>query len=247
MREKKIIIILVEPSGPINIGSIARLCKNFGVKELRLVAPKCNPIQEDSIKMSMNGINILRNHKTFLELIDAISDCETIIATCGRKDHGNIPPLSTLEESIKYISETNYRGNIALVFGREDRGLTNQELLLADKVIFLESSNDYNSLNISHAVAIVLYKIFCSSRIILNKNNIDNELNIALSKEYEILFNEIEKLLLDIDYLLKHTASSRMSKLRIFLKRRKMSSEEVNSLRGIVRKLNWNLKNKSKE
>ena len=79
-------MVLVEPNGPINVGSIARLCSNFGVNELRIVSPQCNVFSLEVRKMALKGKKYLDNCKIFSSLEQAISDCDLVIASSGRID-----------------------------------------------------------------------------------------------------------------------------------------------------------------
>jgi len=155
--KKTLKVVLVEPAGTINIGSVARLCENFNVNELRLVSPKCDYLAQEAKKMSVRGLKILEEAKVYKDLNSALSDCSRIIATCGRKEHGEIP-LNSNKDALSWALESEREETIALVFGREDRGLSNEELLKANKVISLNTSEHYPSLNLSHAVAIVLHQ-----------------------------------------------------------------------------------------
>ena len=131
--------------------------------------------------------------------------------------------------------------NLAIIFGREDRGLTNSELLLANKTFTIPTSKDNPSLNLSHAVSIALYELNkCSKR------NFDQELkvfNLASSKQIHDSFLEIEELLLKVGYLLKHTSKAKISKFKNFILRANTSMHEINVLRGIVHQINWFLNN----
>ncbi|WP_320664739.1 RNA methyltransferase [Prochlorococcus sp. MIT 1223] len=237
MELKNIRVVLVEPSGAINIGSIARLCKNFGIKDLRMVSPKCDPSNPEAIRMAVKGRDLLINAKAHLSLISAISDCQRVIATCGRIDHGDIP-IHTIREASEWLSEASSETSIAIVFGREDRGLTNQELLLANKVVSIETSPLYPSLNLSHSVAIILHQFFYSN---FNKNKVF--INPAFPIEIEDLLKDARKLLLEIGFLLEHTSKARMSKLRKLLNRAEIKPEEVSLIRGILRQVRWAIKN----
>ncbi len=97
--------MLVEPAGTINIGSVARLCENFNVNELRIVSPRCNYLAQEAKKMAVRGIKILEEAKIYKDLNSALSDCSRIIATCGRKDHGEIP-LKANKESLSWADES---------------------------------------------------------------------------------------------------------------------------------------------
>ena len=134
--------------------------------------------------------------------------------------------------------------NLGIIFGREDRGLTNSELLLANKTFNIPTSKNNPSLNLSHAVSIVLYELNKSS-----KKNLNNELkvfNLASSKEIHDTFVEIEGMLLRVGYLLKHTSNSKISKFKNFILKANTSMHELNVLRGIVNQINWFLNNSKK-
>ena len=86
-----VVVVLVEPAGPLNIGSVARLCANFNVDELRLVAPRCDHLSEPSLQMAVHGRSMLHTAKLYPNLLSAIGDCRRSVASCGRIDHGSIP------------------------------------------------------------------------------------------------------------------------------------------------------------
>ena len=77
-------VVLVEPSGPLNVGSIARLCSNFNVEQLRIVSPKCNIYSLETKKMALKGFKFIQECTIYESLIDSISDCDLVLATCGR-------------------------------------------------------------------------------------------------------------------------------------------------------------------
>lgn len=149
-------VVLVEPSGPLNVGSVARLCANFDVGELRLVAPRCDHLGEEARRMAVHGGWLLEQARLFPSLSAALADCCRVVATSGRRS-GEPLPLQAPEPALRWLAQA--RGPCALVFGREDRGLSNDELLQAGKILRLESSADYASLNLSHAVAICLHEL----------------------------------------------------------------------------------------
>ncbi len=141
-------VVLVEPESPGNIGSVARVMKNFGFKELVLVNP-CK-ITEEAFKMARHGEDILKNAKIFHKLERAIEPYQVKIATTGKtRNFVTIRP----EEIPKYES-------MCIVFGRESSGLTNEEISMCDLVVQIPANPDYPVLNISHAVAIILYTLF---------------------------------------------------------------------------------------
>ena len=238
-------LILVEPSGPLNIGSIARLCENYGVKELRLVSPRCDPNNEEARKMAVKGKRFLENAKEFSCLLDALADCRRIVATAGRVEHGTIP-LCEPQEAVEWSLRTFSSSPIALVFGREDRGLNNQELLLAHKVITLNTISKYPSLNLSHAVAIVLNELQKYAEVTsdFEERSVSNE-ELASAIQIDNFLKDAESLFLEIGFLYKHTAMARMGKIRALLQRAEIRPEEVSLIRGILRQMRWAIDNKN--
>ncbi len=234
-------VILVEPNGPLNVGSVARLCSNFEVDELRIVSPKCNIFCLEAKKMALKGQKFLEHCKIFDNLEEAVFDCDLVLASCGRIDVSKDAFFESSEDIFNWTLSFKKINNLAIIFGREDRGLTNSELLLANKTFNIPTSQNNPSLNLSHAVSIVLYELSKSSRRNFNK---DLEVfNLASSKQIHDSFLEIEEMLLSVGYLLKHTSRAKISKFKKYISRANTSMHEMNVLRGIVHQINWFLRN----
>ena len=237
-------VILVEPNGPLNVGSVARLCSNFEVEELRIVSPKCDIFSLEAKKMALKGQKYLDQCKNFDNLENAIFDCDLVIASCGRIDVSKNAFFESSEDIFSWVFSLGKIKNLAIVFGREDRGLTNDELLLANKTLNIPTSNNNPSLNLSHAVSIVLYELNKSSK--KNFNGELNVFNLASSKQINDSFVEIEEMLLRVGYLLKHTSRAKIRKFKKYILKANTSIQEVNILRGIVHQINWYLDNSKK-
>ena len=234
-------VILVEPNGPLNVGSVARLCSNFEVEELRIVSPRCDIFSLQSKKMALKGQKFLKNCKIFDDLQKAIFDCDLVLASCGRIDVGKDSLFESSEDIFNWTTSFKKINNLAIIFGREDSGLTNDELLLANKTFNIPTSMNNPSLNLSHAVSIALYELKKSS-----KRNFDQKLkvfNLASSKQINDSFLEIEELLLKVGYLLKHTSRPKIAKFKNYILRANTSIHEINVLRGIVHQIKWFLNN----
>ena len=237
-------VILVEPNGPLNVGSVARLCSNFDVDELRIVSPKCDIFSLEAKKMALKGQKFLKNCKIFNDLQKAILDCDLVIASCGRVDISKDSFFESPEDIFNWILSFKKINNLAIIFGREDRGLTNNELLLANKTFNIPTSKNNPSLNLSHAVSIVLYELNKSST-----RNLNNELEVfklASPKQIHDSLVEIEEMLLKVGYLLKHTSRTKIRKFKNYILRANTSMHEINVLRGIVHQINWFLNNSKK-
>ena len=246
-----VVVVLVEPAGPLNIGSVARLCANFNVDELRLVAPRCDHLSEPSLQMAVHGRSMLHTAKLYPNLLSAIGDCRRSVASCGRIDHGTIP-LHTTTDALTWLlarptPEPHQPGPIAVVFGREDRGLSNDELRLCQRVLTLHSGSDYPSLNLSHSVGIVLHDMARLSTKLHIPSTADPSAkpaqlpspDPAAAPALTALLDDATDLLLEAGFLLQHTAHARMGKVRDLLQRATVRTEEVALIRGMVRQLRW--------
>ena len=153
-------LVLVEPAGPLNVGSVARLCANFGIAELRLVAPRCDHLGEEARRMAVHGGALLEQAQLYTDLAAALGDCRRVVATSGRIEQEALP-LAPAGEALAWLREGARAAGAtaALVFGREDRGLSNDELRQAGRVVRLSTAPAYSSLNLSHAVAICLHEL----------------------------------------------------------------------------------------
>ncbi len=235
-------IILVEPNGPLNVGSVARLCSNFEVEELRIVSPKCDINSLETKKMALKkGQKFIDHCKIYQNLENAIFDCDLVIASCGRIDVSKDSFFESSEDIFSWILTFKKIKNLAIIFGREDRGLTNNELLLANKTFNIPTSKNNPSLNLSHAVSIVLYELNKPSR---RNSTVELEVfDLASSKQIHDSFVEIEEMLMKVGYLLKHTSRAKISKFKNYILRANTSMQEINVLRGIVNQINWFLNN----
>ncbi|MGB9728660.1 MAG: RNA methyltransferase [Thermoprotei archaeon] len=149
-------IVVVEPIYEFNIGMIARAMKNFGFNNLYLVNPKS--LSEEARKYASHAADILENAKVVKTLNDALKDVDLSIATTGviGGDYNVLRIAVPIQELSNLI---NYHGSIALVFGREDHGLSNEEIALCDMVATIPTSEEYPVMNLSHAVAVILYEL----------------------------------------------------------------------------------------
>lgn len=226
--------MLVEPAGPLNVGSVARLCANYGLAGLRLVAPRCDPLGEEASRMAVHGRPLLERAVTYPTLAAAVADCRRVVATSGRGEGEPLPP-SGPGEALGWLAATE--GPTALVFGREDRGLSGEELLLAGRLLRIETGSAYGSLNLSHAVAIALHEL---QRLrAAGPAALPPGASASSSGALQGLLADARALLLEVGFLLPHTARARMAKLGALLQRAEPSVAEVALLRGMVCQLRW--------
>ncbi len=240
-------IVLVEPAGALNIGSIARVMKNMGLSQLVIVNPQCDVTGEEATRMSVHAIDLLQSAKIVPDLPTALAGCTRVIATTARERA--IPTLlETPRQVLPWLVETDEP--TALIFGREDSGLTNAELNYATRYLRIPVGSEYSSLNLAQAVGICAYELqVCASETELEPQDIrwqiPQQSDIAPVELVEGYYQQLETLLLTIGYLLPHTAAHRMEKIRRLYNRSQLSPNEVALLRGILRQVNWAIDPKS--
>ena len=262
-------IVLVEPAGPLNIGSVARIMANMGLSHLVLVNPQCDPGGEEAQRMAVHAGDLLRAATTVATLPEALAGCRRAIATTARTRTLG-PPLEAPETVLPWLIAPTGEPS-ALIFGPEDRGLSNQELNYAQRWLGIPSDPAYASLNLAQAVAVCAYEL---ARVVRPRSpstpSVSNaappsdgtaatphlpispspHLPHSLSPpppnaqtapldQMEGFYGQMESLLLQIGYLYPHTCASRMEKLRHFFNRAAPTEQELAMLRGILRQMNW--------
>ncbi|MDJ0599509.1 MAG: RNA methyltransferase [Crocosphaera sp.] len=238
MREtalNKVRIVLVEPAGPLNVGSVARVMKNMGLNQLILVKPHCDRFSDEARRMAVHGIEVLEKSQVVDNIPEALKGCQRIIATTGRSL--SLPThLETPREALPWLLKEEL--NTALMFGPEDRGLNNEELNYAQRFVSIEANPDYPSLNLAQAVAVCSYELYQAAQDSLDSKT-DLCFNLASFEMLEGYYQHLEAVLLKIGYLYPHTAKARLEKFRRLYNKANLTTEEVALLRGILRQLDW--------
>jgi len=259
-RLEPIRIVLVEPAGPLNVGATARVMKNMGLHQLILVNPQCDPQCEQAQHMAVHARDLLAAARIVGTLSEALVGCQRAIATTGRL-HPQDQPLEAPEAALPWLLSPMPNPNkwaAALIFGPEDRGLSNAELIYAQRWVRIPVSDAYPSLNLAQAVAICAYVLHDSAqgrdagmaKLAAQSTNLPPPrpdlatppqvpLDQAPLDQMEGFYQDLESLLLKIGYLYPHTAASRMAKLRRLLQRAEPNSQELAMLRGVLRQVNW--------
>jgi TrmH family RNA methyltransferase len=219
------VVVLAEPKIEGNVGAIARAMMNFGVDELVLVNP-CE-IGDVAEKRAMRAIDILQGAKTYDTLEDALKEVDFVVGTSGvdtARDRRFIRIALGPDEASAKLDEMN--GKVGLLFGREDFGLLNPELMKCDMLIRIPSSEDYPILNLSHAVSVVLYELFKPTAE-------KKERREASGHEKEKLQEHFVKLLNAIDYP-KHKMERTKMMFRRLMGRATPSKWEFHALMGVI-------------
>jgi tRNA/rRNA methyltransferase len=232
---------LVEPAGALNIGSISRVMKNMGLTQLVVVNPRCDAKGEEASRMAVHAIDLLQAAWIVPDLTTALAGCTRVIATTAR-DRAIPTQLETPRQALPWLVESTEP--TALLFGREDSGLTNTELNFATRYIRIPVGSEYSSLNLAQAVGICAYELqMCASQSDDNlptiRAPIPQPTDVAPVELVEGYYQQLETLLLEIGYLFPHTAAPRMEKFRRLYNRSQLSPNEVALLRGMLRQVQW--------
>ncbi len=236
-------IILVEPAGERNIGSIARVMRNMGLSCLVMVNPRCDYLSEDAQVMAVHGVEVLQKAVIVDSLPLALQGCQRAIATTARM-RGIPTVLETPKQALPWLIEKNVTS--ALIFGPEDRGLTNRELSYAQRFVSIPANPEYPSLNLAQAVGVCAYELYQRLNEIEVLENSDSEV-MANIEELEGYYQHLESVLLDVNYLYPHTAARKMEKLRRIINRANLKSRELAMVRGILRQIQWAIKGKNRQ
>ena len=238
-------VVLVEPAGALNVGSIARIMKNMGLTRLVLVNPKCDLASDEARQMAVHAVDVLENAEITKSLPMALSGCQQAIATTVR---ARSVPIVLESPSVVLPALLTPNLQSALIFGAEERGLSNDELKYAQRFICIESNPDYPSLNLAQAVAVCVYQLYQSY---LDSNGdrattpavsapiVETSPSNAPIEVLEGYYQDLEAMLLEIGYLYPHTAPVKMEKFRRLYNRANLQPEEVAMLRGILRQIRW--------
>lgn len=159
---ERLVVVLVRPEGPLNVGSVARLCGNFGCS-LRLVQPLISVHQSDAMKMAHPSQVLLEQAPVFATMRDALADVSLAMATSSKLAEATAAPWLSVERASLLLPPARER--LALVFGNERTGLSVDEAALCPRVVRLPTPGPTESLNLSHAVAVTLTLFAAASEV----------------------------------------------------------------------------------
>jgi tRNA/rRNA methyltransferase len=230
----RVAIVLVEPREPGNIGAAARAMANMGLSRLVLVRPP-DHLVPDAYRMALAAKPILEGAVVAADLGEALAGFGFVAGTTrrgGSGRRGRITPRALAAE-LPAVAEAN---EAALLFGREDSGLTNEELRFCQRLVTIPSSAGFGSLNLAQSVLVLAYEIFLASGAAEVQPAGRRR---ATTVELESLYGHMERVLLDIGYLHKENPARMMRVFRRLLGRAGADEREVRALRGIFRQVSW--------
>jgi tRNA (cytidine32/uridine32-2'-O)-methyltransferase len=232
---KNIRIVLVNTSHPDNIGGVARAMKNMGLCELYLVAPKRFP-DEEAVWRAASAVDLLDTAVVTGTLDEALEGCGLIIGTSARERR--IPwPLLDPRQCGELVCQESSHHPVALVFGREDRGLKNEELRKCHYHVHIPTDEGYSSLNLAAAVQVISYEVrmaFLGAAKVTGAVVRDWDVEPAENEEMEYFYQHLEKVLKEIEFIQASKPRQTMNRLRRLFNRVRMDKMELAMLRGVL-------------
>lgn len=207
--------------------------KNMGLKKLTLINP-VDFMVDEGLKMAVDARNILEQSEIYSSLEEALKGTSMSIGTTRRKGKLRKPvyPIRTIAARASSISE---REEVALVFGREDKGLLTKELKLCTLLSTIPANEQFPSINLAQSVMITCYELFLASGLAV----IEKNFSLAKFEEVEDFFNHLEETLIKIGFLNEAYPTSIMVALRRLFGKAHLEEREVKILRGILRQVLW--------
>ncbi|MDX1950056.1 MAG: RNA methyltransferase [Rickettsiales bacterium] len=238
MSLNNIYIILSKPQMGENIGSVARIMKNFGCVNLRIIAPRDGWPNEKAYEMSAHAKDIINNAEIFENLEEAISDISYLAATASVKRFISKEIINP-EEAGKIITKKINNYKCGILFGRESSGLSNEEISACNQMVTIKTSDLYPSLNIAQACCVMLYEIFKNNSKVKKIINNNSKNLIANKSEYLSLVNFLEAQLERKNFFqVKEKKKNMMINIKNMFTKNNFTDQEIKTLKGIFALIN---------
>ncbi|EGR4062238.1 tRNA (cytosine(32)/uridine(32)-2'-O)-methyltransferase TrmJ [Vibrio cholerae] len=233
MMLERVKVVLVGTTHSGNIGSAARAMKVMGLSQMVLVDPQCQ-VDAQAIALAAGASEIALNAQIYPTLEAAVADCGLVVGTSARSRTLEWPMLEPRECGEKLISEANQH-SVAMVFGRERTGLTNEELQLCHYHVCVPANPEYSSLNLAMAVQLLSYEVRMAYLALLQSSQ-----SSTLQEEYprhqelERFYAHLEQVIMQTEFISAQQPGQVMNKLRRMFTRARPEAQEINILRGIL-------------
>lgn len=232
-----IAVVLVEPQGALNIGSVCRVMANFGLSDLRLVNPQADHLGDDARRMAVKASGLLESARLYPTLTEALADCAFSVGTTrrfGKYREDFLHPDAAARETLAAAGQ----GQAALVFGREDRGLLTDELDLCSRFVTIPTEEALPSMNLAQAVAVCLYEVALAAGEAAGKGS-KRRRKTAPTRSVEAMYGHMRQTLLDVGYLDPQNPDHILRTFRRIFARAGLNDRDVKVLQGLWSRLDW--------
>ncbi len=228
----RIRIILIDTTHPGNIGATARAMKVMGVSSLHLVNPAVYP-HADATARASGADDILQNACVHETLDAALTGCSLVLGTSARLRSLSMPQLNLRSAAEMALADSGGQ-DVAVLFGRERHGLTNEQMQLCHQLVHIETSPEYGSLNIAQAVQLVVYELRMAALDSGGLTLAPVDWDPVDAGQMEMFYEHLEQTMLDIEFLDPKQPRKLMMRLRRLFNRSRPDQNEINILRGIL-------------
>lgn len=245
-------IILVNTSLPANIGAAARAMKTMGLSELVLVAPKQFP-HADASSLASNASDVLANARIVATLEEAIADCQFVFGSSARQRTIGLAQVDARTAGRSAQAQAATGAKVAFVFGREDRGLSNEELQLCHSHVFIPSNSEYGVLNVAAAVQVIAYETrmahleqapdsleaegVAGAGGIMPVTFVGWDEELVRVDDMATFYEHFERTLVAVDFLDPENPRQIMTRLRRLYGRTRLDRPEYNLMRGFFKRI----------
>ena len=240
-------VVLVSTRNPLNIGAAARAMSNFGFSHLRVVNPFELAFRE--ARSAVGAVSLLAQAEEFKSLERAVADCSLVVGTTAVSRRDPQHPVRNLRPGARLIRKRLSTGRVALVFGSEKRGLSNQDFSYCHWLLHVPTGQEHRSMNLGQAVAVCLYELVRDVR----SASVQEKLELATAADLERITSLLLEALEASSYLETHLRSTESrppglaeEKIRRFVRRLNLSKGDAELLVGMLRQILWKLEMRSR-
>ncbi|HYI95269.1 MAG TPA: TrmJ/YjtD family RNA methyltransferase [Bryobacteraceae bacterium] len=238
MQSDSLRVVLVAPRNPLNIGAAARAMSNFGFLRLRVVNPY--EIAYAEAKSAVNAAALLENSEQYSTVADAIADCTLVVGTTAVGHRQLQHSLRRLEYGARLIRQELDVGRVALLFGTEKFGLSNEDMARCHWLMRIPTRNEHESMNLGQAVAVCLYELIRSSQV---ETDAPKAQRSATAENVDRIADLLVDSLQRSGYIKDLTSESGEQKTRRMVRRLQLTRSDALALLGMLRQILWKLKN----
>ncbi|MEQ1886315.1 MAG: RNA methyltransferase [Bryobacteraceae bacterium] len=229
-------VVLVAPRNPLNIGAAARAMSNFGFDELRLVNPYSVAFQE--ARSAVKAHRVLEKAREYATVADAVADCSLVVGTTSIGPRALEHPLRRLEFGGKLIAKKLATAQVALLFGSEKFGLSNEDMAHCHWLMRIPAREEHGSMNLGQAVALCLYEIIRNPAAV---RVAPEEKRPAAAESLERITEMLEEVLKLSGYVHARTAGSAELKIRRLIRRMDLTAHDAEVWMGMLRQIRWKM------
>lgn len=228
-------VVLVATRNPLNLGAAARAMSNFGFLRLRVVNPY--PVAFREARSAADAVPLLARAEEYERVADAVDDCALVVGTTAGRSRELHHPLRRLKEGARLIRRRLQSGHVALLFGSEKRGLSNQDLSHCHWLLRIPTREEHVSMNLGQAVAVCLYELARVAKAPRGSERI----KVAAAGESERLTGLLLESLAASGYLKPRSGAATREKVRRLVRRLRLPASDAEVWLGMLRQIAWEL------